>query len=151
MAASRWPAVVDALIAVLSADASLTGLVYDGVPVTSDDIRSGVFIGVLLEDPGNSGQITQDYHELGSGAKRDEEGVVRCTVLSQSGDIGIAAHRTTAFTLLGHVERVVRGNYSLGLADVLYSEVRIGHARQAHTPRGSYVEVEFQITYKALL
>ena len=151
MAASQWPAVVDALISVLGADASLTGLVYDGVPVTADDIRSGVFVGVLLEDPGNSGQVTQEYHELGSGAKRDEEGVIRCTVLSQSGDTGIAAHRAAAYALLGHVERVVRGNYSLGLDDVLYTEVRIGHTRQANTPRGSYVEVEFQITYKALL
>ncbi len=152
MSSSRWPAIVAALLAALAADSNLTGKVYDGIPVTADDIRDGVFIGVVLdEDNGDAGTFEQDWHELGGLPPRDESGSVRCTVVCQRGDTDLASARGSAFTHLGWVESVVRNNLDLDVADITWVQVKAGSVRQGQTPRGSFCEIEFSVSYTAVI
>ena len=152
MAASQWPAVVAALLTQLSADGTLAGKVYDGIPVTAESIADGVFIGVVLdEDTGDAGSIEQDWHEMGGIPPKDETGWIRCTVVSQRGDTDLSVPRTAAFALLAAVESVCRNDYDLGLSDLLWAHVRAGNIRQGQTPRGTFCEIEFRVYYSALI
>lgn len=152
MPASRWPHVVDALLTALDADPALSGKVYDSVPVTAEHITDGVFIGVVLDDDnGDAGKVTQDWHELGGLPPRDETGAIRCTVMAQRGDTDLATARTSAFDHFAAVESVCRTDYDLAVADVQWLHVTAGRIRQGQTPRGSYCEIEFTVTYQALI
>ena len=99
MSGSRWAAVVDAVVTLL--DAQLSQTVFDGVPVTSDYITDAVIIGNQPgKDDGAAGLITQDYHEVGVGAKRDEKGEIRCAAMSQTGDDTLASAKDIKGELL---------------------------------------------------
>lgn len=152
MATSRWAAVTDAVLAALQADASLSGKVYDGIPVTADDIRDGVFIGVVLDETtGDAGRWEQTWHELGGTPPRDERGIIRCTVVSQRGDTDLSVARAAAFAHLGHVENVCRADFDLDVANLQWLEVQSGSVRQGQTPRGCYCEIEFRVAYTAII
>jgi len=152
MAVTRADAVVDALVAALSADATLTGLVIDGPPVTQDELVDVVTVGYGWDaDDDTAIEIEQEYHELGPTAKRDERLDVRCAVASFRGDADIAAARARCVVLLGAVESVLRADPSLGLADVLRAEVTLGTFRQAQTAQGAEVICPFTVTATALI
>lgn len=152
MSSSRWPHIVDALLAALGADPQLVGKVFDGIPVTAEHITDGVFIGVVLDDDnGDAGRWNQTWHEMGGTPPRDESGSIRCTVMSQRGDTDLATARTSAFTHLGYVEAVCRADYDLAVTDVMWLHLTGGRVRQGLTPRGSYCEVEFTVDYQALI
>ena len=143
---------VDALVATLATVPQLAGKVYDGIPVTAEQIADGVFVGVVLDDDnGDAGKWAMDWHELGGTPPMDETGAVRCTVMAQRGDTDLATARASAFTHLGAVEAVCRGDYDLGVTDLLWLHVHSGRVRQGQTPRGSYCEIEFTVDYKALI
>ena len=152
MAITRVDAVIDALVAALSADSTLAGLVYDGPPVTGDPLPDVVTIGFAYdEDDDTAADIRQELHELGAAAKRDETVDIRCAVMSSNGDGDMAAARTRCITLLGAVESVLRADYSLGLADVLRVELALGTLRQAQDSSGAAAFVQFTITATSLV
>lgn len=146
---SVWGDVSDALISVLRA-AGLT--VHDAVPVTGDYDPVAVLVGATAaDDSGLAGTIRQEWHDSGSGSRRDEYGEISCTVLAQSGDDDLAATRSALFTALGTVSTTIRNNYALGVSQVTYSEIEFGDIRQGHTQHGVIAEADFTITYKALI
>lgn len=150
MVASRWDAVVDAVISTL--DSALSCDVYDCMPVTNDDIRSCVVVGAFTnDDRGLGGTITQGYHDVGPTATRDETGTIRATVLSQSGDDDVSVVRADAFSILGSVESALRANYSLGLSNILRVEVDYGDVTQGYSEHGVFCEIQLTISYTALI
>ncbi len=150
MSGSRWAAVVDAVVTLL--DAQLSQTVFDGVPVTSDYITDAVIIGNQPgKDDGAAGLITQDYHEVGVGAKRDEKGEIRCAAMSQTGDDTLATVRRNVLATVAAVEAALRASVNLGLADLLYVEVQTGEMFQGATTRGVFAECRFTIAYTALI
>lgn len=152
MAITRAAAVVDALVTALSADATLTGLVIDGPPVTQDELVDVVTVGYGWDaDDDTAIEIEQEYHELGPTAKRDERLDVRCAAASFRGDADIAAARARCVALLGAVESVLRADPSLGLADLLRVELSAGSIRQAQTAQGAEVVCPFTVTAHSLI
>lgn len=150
MSGSRWAAVTDAVVALL--DAQLTIPVFDGVPVTSDYIPDAVIIGNQPgKDDGAAGMISQEYHELGVGAKRNETGEIRCAAMSQTGDDTLSVVRSNVLATVATVEAALRTSINLGLADLLYVEVRVGEMFQGATTRGVFAECRFTIAYTALI
>lgn len=150
MSGSRWAAVTDAVVALL--DAQLSIPVFDGIPVTSDYIADAVIVGNQPgKDDGAAGLITQDYHEVGGGAKRDETGEIRCAAISQTGDNTLSVVRGNALATVASVEAALRTSVNLGLADLLYVEVKVGEMFQGATTRGVFAECRFTIAYTALI
>lgn len=152
MAVTRADAVVDALVAALSADATLSGLVLDGPPVSEATFDEVVTVGFAWDpDDDTSIDITQEYHELGPAAKRDETVEVRCAAVAWRGDGDVAAARARCIVLLGAVESVLRANPSLGLAEVMRTEVAFGTVRQAQTAQGAEVICQFTVAATSLI
>lgn len=150
MSGSRWAAVTDAVIALL--DAQLSMPVFDGIPVTSDFIADAVIVGNQPgRDDGAAGLISQEYHEVGVGAKRNEVGEIRCAAISQTGDDTLSTVRANALATVALVESALRTSVNLGLADLLYVEVRVGEVLQGATTRGVFAECRFTIGYTALI
>lgn len=152
MAVTRADAVIDALVAALSADGTLAGLVYDGPPVTDDPLFEVVTVGFAFDESDDSSfEITQSYHDLGPAAKRDEQVDVRCAVYASNGDGDMGAARARAVVLLGAVESVLRANPSLGLSDALRTELSVGTGRQEQAPEGAACIVQFTVTATSLI
>lgn len=152
MAITRAAALVDALVAALSADATLVGLVIDGPPVTQAELVDVVTVGYGWDpEDDTSVDIEQEYHELGPAAKRDERVEVRCAAASFRGDTDIAAARSRCVVLLGAVESVLRASPSLGLSEVLRTEVGFGSIRQSQTAQGAEVICPFTVTAHSLI
>ena len=152
MSVTQVDAVIDALVTALSADATLSGLVIDGPPVTEDVLADVVTIGFAWDpDDDTSADIEQEYHELGAAAKRDERVDVRCAAVAFRGDADMAAARARCVVLLGAVESVLRADYALGLADVLRVEVTAGSLRQLQTAQGAEAILPFTVTATSLI
>lgn len=152
MAVTRAAAVIDALVARLGADPVLAGLVWDGPPVSGDPLPEVVTVGFAFNDDDyTAASITQELHELGAAAKRDETVDVTCAVMASNGDADMATARTRCITLLGAVESVLRADYSLGLTDVLRVELAVGTLRQAQTQTGAAAIVQFTVTATSLI
>lgn len=144
---SNWSAVADAVIAALN-----TGgvTVYDAVPITNE-LLTGVVVGAVLDDEsGRAGEISQSYHELGTGAKRDENGRIFCVALAQSGDNDLSTIRTTAFTTLDAAEDILRATHHLNVDNILRIEVSQGDIFQGYTKDGCFCEIRFDISYHAI-
>ena len=63
-----------------------------------------------VKDDGAAGLITQDYHEVGVGAKRDEKGEIRCAAMSQTGDDTLATVRRNVLATVAAVEAALRAS-----------------------------------------
>ena len=59
--------------------------------------------------------------------------------------------RTAAVALLGEVETALRSNFDLDVAAVRAVEVELGDVFQGRTAAGAFAEVQFTITYTALI
>lgn len=152
MAVTRADAVIDALVAALSADGTLAGLVWDGPPITGDPLPEVVTVGFAFDESDDSSfEITQSYHDLGPAASRDETVDVRCAVYSSNGDGDMGAARARAVVLLGAVESVLRANPTLGLTEVMRAELSVGTGRQAQTPEGAACIVQFTVTATSII
>lgn len=153
MAITRIDAVIDALVAALRADPSLSGVtVLDGPPVTDDPLWEVVSIGFAWDaEDDRAAETTQGYHELGMTAKRDETVDVYCAVRVVNGDADVSTARARAVVLLGAVETVLRADPSLGLADLLRCEVTVGDLRQTQTGDGVGALIRFTVTATALI
>lgn len=152
MATTRADAVIDALVAALSADITLAGLVWDGPPITGDPLPEVVTIGFDFdEDDDTAADIRQEYHDLGPAARRDEVIDIRCAAMSSNGDADIAAARARAAVLLGAVESVLRANPSLGVTESMRTEVSLGTLRQSQSSEGAAAIVQFTVTATLLI
>lgn len=152
MIPTRWPVVVDALLTHLQEHPDLTGHVFDGEPVTRDYIDAGVFVGVVLDEAtGDAGTIAQQVHEMGGVPPRDEEGMVRCMVATARGDTDMHAARTRCFQMLGAAESVIRTHPDLAVDGLLWIGSTTAAPRQYQSENGARCEVEWRVTYRALI
>lgn len=145
-------AVIDALVAALSSDSALAGLVWDGPPVTGDPLPDVVTVGFDFDESDDTAaDIRQEYHELGAAAKRDEVVEVRCAVMSSNGDADMATARTTCVQMLGAVETALRANPTLGITTALRVEVTVGTLRQSQSKDGAAAIIQFTVTATLLI
>lgn len=154
MSASRFAAVYDAVLATLKAAPSLsTVTISDSLPITDDRLDRLIMIGNggNAEDT-RSGSTRQNYRDMaGVNSTRDETISIYCCVLTQTGDVDVAATRSAAFTILGNVEAALRGNYSLGLTDVLRVEVVDVEIYTEQFGDGTAIRLPFTIEATALI
>lgn len=155
MAISRYAAVTDAILSTLRANATLSAAaveIVDGPPIQQQYGTTCLYLGWRGDpDDDTAGNITQNYHDLGPAATRDEIVDIYGVVQSVRGDDDMAAARTTAVAALGAMETALRGNVSLGLADVLRIEVTDSAVRQVRDADGIGVELAFTITVTSLI
>lgn len=130
MAVTRWPDVVNALIALMRAtsgyrDPAALGSeipVFDSFAVGRTEQPVDAYLVIAwagdpdaLEDGGDSGQTIAT---LGNNT-RDETATVRCRAVAQygtgAGPIDPSAARTAAFAIAGAVEALLRTNPTLGI------------------------------------
>lgn len=151
--ATRWAAVVDAVLATLRADPNFASTqVFDGPPVTGDYLADAVAVGASGDDDDLVGDVEQNYHDFGlAQSARMETSTVRVAVWAQNGDGSLSTARTRAFALVGYVEAALRANPSQGLTDVLRVEVTGAEVRQSQTPDGALCWVDLTLTATALI
>ena len=149
MATSRLGAVIDALVTTL--DAGTTVEVYDGFPITSTAPTDFVIVGGT-DDPDDDGaSLDQSWAGLGAKA-RDEEGEIRCAVISQSGDTVLKIHRDRALVILGELEAAIRADPTLGgVVASGWLHVTGGSLNQQQNANGSRARITFTVSYKARL
>lgn len=153
MTGSRWPAVADALVAALTtASANPASPLYgaavlDGPAVGAASALAAVAVGWQFDDDVDAaGSIDQSYRTTGgASAWRDESAEIACAVRVVSGDTAISATRLAAFALLDGVSALLRATPDLGLAGVLTVDLASGRVRQAQSPDGCGVVVEFAV------
>lgn len=151
MAPSTWPHAVDAIITTLTAALDVPVLDADDDIGAGGDLRAAVVIGADTGDEGRCGVFSQEYHDLGATATRDDLGTVDCQVFAQSGGDDLSALRLAAFGVLADVEDALRSGVTLGVASALRIELSGGDVFQGRTEDGAFVEVRFQIAYTALI
>jgi hypothetical protein len=153
VSASRFDAVVDALVTALQGAPGLSGVtVSDGPPVTGDPLPEVVTVGFAFDDQDDvSAEIEQGYHDLGPAAKRDERVEVRCAVYSSNGNADMGAARARCAVLLGEVESALRASPTLGITEALRVEVEVGTLRQSQSDRGAAAIVQFTVTAHSLI
>lgn len=147
MSASSIPAVIDALVSVLSARAALQApdvLISDGTP-------SRALAQTRLIQIGGHGEptVTGDQHpaELG-GMRREEDYTVRLYCSAETGGAVQKTSRDQAFALLAEVENALRTDATLG-AVVRYAEISGGITATQTSPdeaaAGRWCEVAFDV------
>lgn len=153
MATSAVPAAITALLAILRADAGLTGVsVTDGPPVGDQSDRDYVSIG-WQPDGDRSVEIAQDFNSAGA-RTRDEEFVILCYLFTWTGDSDISVVRARAFTLLAAIENAIRATGASPTAPTLNGSVLWAHLtsaalEQANTNQGVRAGMPFTITCRA--
>lgn len=148
--------------------------VFDGAPLTADDLNAAVFIGwqpsTTREEP--AGKITQQDHDAGLPAARREYGDIRVTILVQSGDLEVAPVRAGAFAILSQIQallhhvptassngtrpqqaasRFLATWAELSGAQPLRIDVDSVDVTQGHSPQGVYAELDITVSYDALI
>lgn len=153
MAVTRVDAVIDALVTALQADSTLTGVtVLDGPPVTGDPLFECITVGFSWdEEDDRAAEVQQQYHELGSAARRDETLDIFCAVRVVNGNSSVSTARARAVVLLGAVESVLRATPALGLTDLIRTEVSFADVRQTQTAEGAGALLRFTVTTTSLI
>ena len=153
MTITRYASVVDAVLATLQADANLTGvLVNDGSPTPGFNPYEGIYIGWSGgEDDDTAGSISQDWHDTGIAATRDETVSIDYVVQAVRGDDLMSEARARVVQLLGYVEAALRANPSLGIDGVKWVEVSAGSVRQVRNEDGIGVEITGSITATCII
>jgi hypothetical protein len=144
---------VDAVIAALltTLDTALAVPVYDGMEATSASDTEFVLVGddgdpdALTNEP--AAEVTQDWaaFELGS---RDEEGVVTCAAISQSGDSDLAARRAASKALMVSIEAALRASENLA-GVVAVGGIDTIRLYQMRNTNGSVARRTFTFRYRA--
>lgn len=180
-AASRWPAVVDALVDLLHARPGYRAageddadpddvLVLDGpeLELTADLADRCILIGSTLDvDGDDQGEASQTLATVSAGQNFDEAGSVVCQALAQTGRLELAhpgvlaADRTTmrwlrarAFAIFDDVVEVTKLTPGLGIDAPRMHVQRRGRVipRQYQTELGgAVVTVEFTIMFDTRL
>ncbi len=151
MTSTRWAASVDALLAACRAAPALSAAYVSDGPRMAD---AGDFVIIGHDDAvddDQAGRIDQSWHDTGIAARRDDVAQVRCAVASQDGGSDLASARSAAFALLGAVEAVIRSDPSLGMPEVIGTEVTFGTIRQGRTDQGVYCLVQFTVDITSVI
>lgn len=154
MLVSRFPTVIDGVLATLNADSNLTGVsISDGLPISEDRYLDLILIGNSGDgEDTRAGSISQEYHDLaGIDSTRDETIQIFCAVISQTGNVDVATTRTRAFQLLGYVSDALRNNFTLGAAGVLRVEMTDIEVTVEQFADGTAVRLPFTITATTLI
>lgn len=153
MTITRYAAVVDAILATLAAAPDLAGvLINDGPPTPGFNPYEGVYVGWTGgEDDATAGSISQEYHDTGISAKRDETVSIEYVVQSVRGDDLMSEARSRTVALLGFIESALRANPSLGIDGVLFVEMSAGSVRQVRNEDGIGVEISGSFTATCLI
>lgn len=153
MATSAVPGAITALLAILRADAGLSGVeVVDGPPTGDMSAPEYVAVGWQL-DGEESVQIVQDFNAAGA-RTRDEDFAILCWLETWTGDSDVSARRVRAFELLAVVENAIRASGGSPTAptldgSVLWSHLTNAVLKQANTDQGVRVGVAFTIACHA--
>lgn len=154
MADSRLDEVYAALLAQIPAATALpASSVYDGIEATEARANDIVVVGAALDDdPGllNSGEYTQDWHDLGPAAKRDELGRITISVRVQTGGTDLAGRRAQLAIYVAAIESLTRGS-ALGVTDLLWMHITAGRLIQGRNSAGVYAAAVLTLTYQALV
>ncbi len=148
---TRYALATDAIIAALQAAPGMVE-VFDGAPTPGFDPYEAVYIGWSGgEDDETAGTISQEYHDTGIAAKRDETLSIDYVVQAVRGDDDMSTARTRTVEILGIVETTLRATPALGLDGVLYVEVSAGSVRQVRNADGIGVEITGSITVTGII
>ena len=148
---TRYAAATDAIIAALQAAPDMVD-VFDGPPTPGFNPYDAVYIGWSGgEDDETAGTISQQYHDTGISAKRDETLSIDYVVQSVRGDDDMSTARARTVEILGIVESTLRATPALGIDGVLYVEVSAGSVRQVRNADGIGVEITGSITVTAII
>ena len=153
MATSAVPGAINALLAILRADAGLSGVqVLDGPPVGDQADQDYVAVG-WQDGSEESVQIVQDFAYAGA-RTRDEDFAILCWLDTWTGDSEVSARRVRAFELLAVVENAIRASGGSPTAPTLNGAVLWAHLtnavlKQANTPDGVRAGIAFTVTCRA--
>lgn len=156
------PALIDALVtgadALTGTGGALEGvLVFDGFGV-SEDFGDVLMIGVDdpdAEDPANSADTEQKWHDTGQAARRDETGLITCCALSWNGngpDGGQKKARDAVYVMVDALAAMCRANPSLGIAQLLWTGFgSSSQLNQNQDGQGAVAWLIFRIEFVALI
>jgi hypothetical protein len=153
MATSAVPGAITALLAILRADAGLSGVqVLDGPPVGDQSDQDYVAVG-WQPDGEESVQIVQDFNAIGA-RTRDENFAILCWLDTWTGDSDVSARRARSFELLAVIENAIRATAGAPNAPTMSSSVLWAHLtnavlKQANTDQGVRVGIAFAVTCRA--
>ncbi|MBI1757979.1 MAG: hypothetical protein HYR62_01905 [Actinobacteria bacterium] len=148
---SQQPAVVDALVVVLTA-ALPAVRVLDGPGITDDSARAWLFVGD--DDPDSTGAPTavegsQSWAGLGR-RSRDEEFTVWCTCVCWSGDDALKPVRDAAYGIVAQLEATIVADPTLG-GIALWCGLGAVRLRQNATDRGVEAHVTVGVDVRTRL
>jgi len=148
---TRYAVATDAIITALRAASGMVD-VFDGPPTPGFNPYEAVYIGWSGgEDDDTAGTISQEYHDTGVAAKRDETLSIDYVVQSVRGDDDMSTARTRTVEILGLVESTLRATPALGIDGVLYVEISAGSVRQVRSADGIGVEITGSITVTGII
>lgn len=154
MTAALWPSLVSGLVSAWTASAPAGWQVWDGKPLTWDQLERGVAVGVeaALED-GQSGSVRQEWRDAGPAplAARQESGSVTCAMWIQDGGEDIAGLRSQLWDCLTVLTGVAIQIEPLGVDGLTWVSC-LSQARplQRWMSDGCLVAVEFDVAYSGL-
>ncbi|MFD3483783.1 hypothetical protein [Streptomyces sp. NPDC058665] len=117
--ASRVPELIDALVARLTPDPELTGVVVvDGPEINETDTPDWLIVGWSGDPDGDfqAAQTLGGWSDLGTG--REEQLQVTVAAIAARGDTDVRAARVRVFEIAGRVEALLRADPSVGLSSL---------------------------------
>jgi hypothetical protein len=150
MSATVQHEVIEALVDLWTQDEAIDVPVYDGANTTEEAEFAGVWVGYdPTSDTAEAVESEQSYAEIGSGRRKNEEGLITCSVAAWSGDDTTTKRRQRVAELLSALEASLRADISLGdrLIDSNFGERITLH--QTLTPEGNEVFALFTVRYRA--
>ena len=151
MSTSALPTFTSALITALRNASSLSSIrVFDGIEIDQSYPGNAIVVGTdgsMEGDDVTAGSARQEYKQLGAISKF-EYGTLTCALWAANGGTDLASLRTTAFTLLGDVETVIRNDVSFG-GVVMFSGLESHQMTYRQTTQGAAVVILFTVSYQA--
>lgn len=146
MATSTIPAALDNLIALCRANTQLKAItIVDGQPTT--DLPGNYLLIGFADELGASVSGSQVPASLGN-LRRQESYQINCEVSCWTGSAVMKTVRDSAFSILGHVEDVVRTNATLGDTVIFSDFGQRMEFEQVQTQQGAVATIKFDITVK---
>jgi hypothetical protein len=147
---AKFPLAITALITNLGTSSSLTGVrVFDGAEVDLSYPKEWIAVG-------HDGSLDTSEMQIGSvsntplafGDYHQEDGVINCTLVAQSGTSAFSALRTRAFALLSAVDTAIRADTTFG-GNGFYTLLGTYSVNQLQTDLGAAVQIDFAVAYQA--
>lgn len=151
MTTSALPTFTNSVITAFRNASSLSGIrIFDGIEIDQSYPGNAIVVGTdgsMEGDDVLAGSARQEYKQLGAISKF-EDGTLTCTLWAANGGTNLTTLRSTAFTLLGNVETIIRSDVSFG-GVVMYSGIDNFSMGYRQTTLGAAVVINFTISYRA--